>query len=68
MSNWNRTPLENGVLYTAEDSLCAILGEYDHPLFEADCKYWVVKPRYGVEKWRVEVPTLEEAIIWADAQ
>ena len=68
MANWARTALENGCIYTAEDSIIIIIGEYENPLFEEDCPVWVVKPRYGVEKWRVEVPTLEEAIIWADSQ
>ena len=68
MANWQRTPLENGALYTAEDSLCAILGEYASPLFEADCPYWVVQPRYGAKTWRVEAPSLEEAIRWAEGQ
>ncbi len=68
MANWQRTPLENGALYTADDSLCAILGEYPSPLFEADCPYWVVQPRYGAKTWRVEVPSLDEALRWAEGQ
>ena len=68
MSNWERTQLDSGVLYTAEDSLCAIFGEYGHTKFEMDCPYWAVIPRYGAKDWRVEVQSISDAFIWAEGQ
>ena len=67
MSNWERTASENGCVYAADDNTCIIIGEYEPPLFESDCPYWTVLPRYG-STWRVEVQSLEEAFIWAEGQ